>query len=103
MLKKQPTLKDMQEYVIAMEHERGFSGHSVLQNCLQLGEEMGELFKAIRKAEKMKTDAGSDTMHIDEELADILIFLCAIANRYHIDLEQAFRTKEEHNKTRTWV
>jgi hypothetical protein len=60
------------------------------------------LFKAIRKTEKMKVDAHSDTKHIDEELADIVIFLCSIANRYNIDLEQAFRKKEEYNKTRAW-
>lgn len=37
-----------------------------------------------------------------DELADLIIYLCAIANRYEIDLEQAFREKEEINKERTW-
>ncbi len=101
-LPSRPTLKDIQNYVTELEQERGFTDHTVLQRCLHLGEEVGELFKAIRKTEKMKIDAHSDTKHIDEELADIVIFLCSIANRYNIDLEQAFRKKEEHNKTRTW-
>lgn len=102
VLKNNPALKDIQSYVAELEQERGFTDNTVLQNCLQLGEEVGELFKAIRKTEKMKVDANSDTKHIDEELADIVIFLCSIANRYNIDIEQAFREKEEHNKTRTW-
>jgi len=101
-LTKNPTLTDFQKYVRELEEERGFTKNTVLQTCLQLGEEMGELFKAVRKKEKMKVDATSDTMHLDEEMADVIIFLCSLANRYDIDLEQAFRTKEEHNKTRTW-
>ena len=36
------------------------------------------------------------------DLTDILIYLCAIANRYGIDLESAFREKERRIETRTW-
>ncbi len=32
-----------------MEDKRGFTKQGVLQKCLMLGEEVGELFKAIRK------------------------------------------------------
>ena len=101
-LKKNPTLKDVQEYVYEMEIKRNFSDQSVLQKCLMLGEEVGELFKAIRKEENIKVDDKSNIGTIDEELADIIIFVCAIANRYDIDLEQAFRDKEDINKKRTW-
>jgi hypothetical protein len=34
--------------------------------------------------------------------ATLAMYLCAIANRYGSDLEQAFREKEEVNKTRVW-
>ena len=101
-LKDNPTLGDIQRYVSDMEIERGFSDETVLQNCLMLGEEVGELFKSIRKQEQMKTDAASKIGSVEEELADILIFLSAIANRYGIDLEKALREKEEVNKTRVW-
>lgn len=101
-LNTNPTLKDIQEYVIQLEEERGFAEQSVLQKCLMLGEEVGELFKAIRKQENIKIDNNSKFGTIDEELADILIFVCSIANRYEIDLEKAFRDKEEVNKTRVW-
>lgn len=101
-LKSNPTLSDIQEYVIKLEEERGFAEQSVLQKCLMLGEEVGELFKAIRKQENIKIDSNSKIGTIDEELADILIFVSSIANRYQIDLEKAFRDKEEINKTRVW-
>ncbi len=101
-LKKQPTFEDFQKYVQQLEEERGFAKEGVLQKCLLLGEEVGELFKAIRKKEKIKIDHNSKFGSIDEELADIIIHLCAIANRLDIDLEKAFRDKEEINKNRTW-
>ena len=96
------TLSNLQIYVDELERERGFEKDTILQKCLLLGEEVGELFKAIRKAEKIGIDNNSQVFSIKEELADILIYVCAIASRCNIDLEQAFRTKEEINKKRTW-
>jgi NTP pyrophosphatase (non-canonical NTP hydrolase) len=72
------------------------------QNCLLLGEEVGELFKAIRKSAKMRIDRNSKIGTVEEEIADIIIFLCSIANRLNINIEQAFRDKEEINKLRSW-
>ena len=98
-----PTLHDIQAYIREMELERGFNKTSTnIQTALQLGEEVGELFKAIRKAENMRTDANSVFTSVEEELADVLIFTIALANRYSIDLERAFRDKEEVNKERKW-
>ena len=96
------TLSNLQTYVTELEIERGFIDQTLLQKCLLMGEEMGELFKAIRKAEHISTDKNSQTFHVGEELADILIYVCAIANRCDIDLEEAFRQKEEINKKRVW-
>ena len=102
-LKPEPTLADYQQYVIELEEERGFADQTVLMKTLMLGEEMGELFKAIRKQQAIKIDhATAKVGDIDEELADMFIFLCSIANRYGIDLEEAFRKKEEINKKRKW-
>lgn len=98
-----PTLAELQRYVHALEVERGFIDQTVLMKCLMLGEETGELFKAVRKAEGIKLDHASAKIGgIDEELVDILIFVCSIANKYNIDLEEAFRRKEEINKRRVW-
>ena len=101
-LKTNPQLKDIQQYVKDLEEERGFSQEEVIKKCLLLGEEIGELFKAIRKEEKLKLDSHSKIGNIKEELADIIIYICAIANRYNIDLEDAFRNKEEQTKKRKW-
>jgi NTP pyrophosphatase (non-canonical NTP hydrolase) len=36
-------------------------------------------------------------------LADVLIYVCAIANRLGVNLEEALRRKEALNETRAWV
>jgi NTP pyrophosphatase (non-canonical NTP hydrolase) len=102
-LRANPTLRDFQEYVKKLEVERGFTRQNAIEKCLLLGEEMGELFKAVRKTMKLKTDVNANIGSVDEEIADMLIYLCSIANRFDIDIEQAFRNKEEHNKKRTWI
>jgi len=101
-LKNNPTLENFQQYVSELETERGFASQTVIDKCLLLGEEVGELFKAVRKTEGLLIDSNSSFREIGDELTDIFIYLCAIANRKGIDLETAFRAKEEKNKTRTW-
>jgi NTP pyrophosphatase (non-canonical NTP hydrolase) len=98
-----PTLKDYQAFVVALEDERGFADQGPIDKCLLLGEEVGELFKAVRKAEGLVIDQGSKIGGIGEELADILVYLCSVANRYGVDLEAAFRDKEAINKQRVWT
>ncbi|MFC1534133.1 MazG nucleotide pyrophosphohydrolase domain-containing protein [Thermodesulfobacteriota bacterium] len=102
-LKEKPTLEDFQEYVRKLEIERGFSAQSPHEKCLLLGEEIGELFKAIRKATGLNVDENSSFRDIGDELADILIYICSIANRFDISLEESFRKKEKINKQRKWI
>jgi len=101
-LTKNPTLENFQNYVAELETERGFANQTVIDKCLLLGEEVGELFKAVRKSEGLAVDSNSNFTEIGDELTDIFIYLCAIANRKGIDLEKAFREKEEKNKNRIW-
>lgn len=101
-LKDQPQLADFQNYVSELEQERGFATQTTIDKCLLLGEEVGELFKAVRKSEGLLVDSNSRFNEIGDELTDIFIYICAIANRKGIDLEEAFRAKEEKNKQRTW-
>lgn len=103
-LPERPTLHDIQTYVADMERERGFTKDALEAKCLLLAEEVGELMKCIRKSH---STLGVDTNKVYDfdpagEIADIVIVLSAIANRLDVDIEQAFRTKEEHNKQRTW-
>lgn len=97
------SLKELQLYIKDLEEIRGFSSESILDKCILLGEEVGELFKAIRKVQGIKFDSNDTRKHdIAHELSDVLLFVCAIANRYNIDLETALREKEEINKKRSW-
>ena len=100
-LKKNPQLKDFLQFIKDQENERGYST-DIFHYCLMLGEEFGELFKSIRKYEGQTIDHKSKIGSIDEELADVFIFLCAIANKYNVDLEKAFRDKWEVNANREW-
>jgi len=97
-----PILKNFQKYVSELENERGFAQQNIIDKCLLLGEEVGELFKAVRKSEGLAVDSNSNFTEIGDELTDIFIYLCAIANRKGIDLETAFLKKEEKNKLRIW-
>ncbi|HEV2412636.1 MAG TPA: hypothetical protein VGS28_02405 [Candidatus Saccharimonadales bacterium] len=104
-LKSNPTLSDIQKYVIDLEKERGFN-NSLTEDCLLLIEEVGELCKVVRKSPH--TSMGIDvnkTYEFDTggEIADVLIMLTAIANKLGVDMEAAFREKEERNKLRTWL
>jgi NTP pyrophosphatase (non-canonical NTP hydrolase) len=98
-----PELQNYQHFVQQLEIERGFDHQTVLEKCLMLGEEVGELFKAIRKRENIKIDPNSKTGDVAEELADVFLFLCSIANRYDIDLASAIKEKEGKNRLRKWV
>lgn len=86
-----------------MEVERGFSDRPLIEQCLQLGEEVGEVFKAVRKDQNIHIDPNSKVGKVGDELADVLIYVCAIANRMGIDLADALRNKEAVNETRTWA
>ncbi len=103
MIAPDAPLHRLQAYVAATEVERGFDQQSATEKCLLLGEEVGELFKAVRRAEGFGVDPLSDPLEVRHELADILNFLLAIANRYGIDLGEAFANKEQMNSQRKWV
>jgi len=101
-LKENPTLADLQEYVEAMVVERGFKGESIAQRFMLLFEESGEFAKAARKAGGIKFAADTERKEVAHEAADVLIVLLGLCNMLDIDLEQAFREKEEKNKQRVW-
>ncbi len=93
ILKKNPTLVDYQNYVRQLETERGFQNEDAVQKCLLLGEEVGEFYEAV-------TNPGKES--IDEELADMIIVLCTIANRYDINLEEQLKNNDLGGKLITF-
>lgn len=101
-LKDNPTLPDFQKYVAEMIKEREFDKETVPELFMLFLEECGELAKAARKAHGIKFDKSSETFHVADEAADVLIYLLDICNKFGIDLETALRDKEEKNKKREW-
>lgn len=103
ILKENPLLKDFQTYVAEIVEERRFQKENVSDIFMLFLEECGELAKAARKQQKhMKTDANSENFLVNEEAADVFMYLLDICNHFNVDLEQALRDKEEINKKRIW-
>jgi len=101
-LKEYPALRDFQDYVSELVKERGFEKETLPQIFMLFLEECGEMAKAARKTQGIRSDKNSEDHQIDHEAADVFIYLLAICNRCGIDLEKAFREKEEINKKRRW-
>ncbi len=100
-LKPEPTLADYQQYIRDMIVERGF--HNTIANeFMLLIEEVGEFSKAARKAAGGTLANNASEQDLAGEAADIFIVMLSLCNSLGIDLEQAFRTKEEQNKQRQW-
>ncbi len=101
-LKENPSLRDFQEYIKEMVKERGFDQETVPEVFMLFLEECGEMAKAARKTQKIKRDKSSKEFQLDHEVADVFMYLLDICNHFKIDLEKAFRDKEEVNKQRLW-
>lgn len=101
-LKQNPNLVDFQRYIGEMVKERGFN-NEVPEDIMLFMEEVGELARAVRKniGLKIATDSKA-AKEIEEELADCFMYILNLANRHDIDLEEAFRKKEEKNHQRVW-
>jgi NTP pyrophosphatase (non-canonical NTP hydrolase) len=101
-IKSDATLKDYQKYIAEMVEERGFTDETIPEIFMYLSEEVGEMAKAARQATKLHTDSNSKKFELAHEIADVFIYLVDIANHFDIDMESAFRDKEEINNKRIW-
>lgn len=97
------SLPGIQDYVARMEAERGLDKQDLPAQCLKLGEEVGELYRAVRKLQGQPQDPGGRVADVGDEAVDALILLMSIVNRCGINLEDAFRAKEARNESRVWV
>ncbi len=74
-------IKEAQEIIEKLygdrDRERG-----IWRNLVWLGEEVGELYKAVR-----------ENKGIEEEIADVFAWLLSLANVLGVDVEDAFRNK----------
>jgi NTP pyrophosphatase (non-canonical NTP hydrolase) len=99
------TIKELQEH--AKELAQRLPEITLEQRALFLVTEVGEAAREVLKL------SGAYSAHKNEhietikerlgmELYDVIWNICDLANRAGIDLEQAFATKIEINKHRTW-
>lgn len=97
------TLADLQRYIASLEARRGWDAADAERCCFLMGEEVGELFGAVRRhGAAARTDSEGATRAVAHELVDVLNYLLAIANRFHIDLHAAFVEKNALNEQRVW-
>ena len=101
-------MAEYQRYIHALEKMHGWLEVDLVHNCFLMGEEMGELFKAVRKynrlfdqGEKGPSDRAAAKENAVEEIVDVMNYLLVIANRLDIDVEQVFRDKNVKNQNRT--
>lgn len=103
VLKSNPTIKELQDHLQAVCKEKGWDKNSVTEVFLLFTEEVGELAKAVRKHTGFKGEKKPENKdNLIEEMADVLNYLLELANRFDVDLEQAYRKKHQINETRTW-
>jgi NTP pyrophosphatase (non-canonical NTP hydrolase) len=96
-------LEEYQTLVRQLVIERGFDKETVPEVFTLLVEEVGELAKAIRKANGQKVDKASKVHDLEEEAADVFWLLIDLCNRLDIDLAKAFAAKEQKNRQRKWA
>lgn len=102
-LKDDPTLKELQRYLALVCQERGWTKDSPSEKFVLFIEEVGELAKAMRKTAGLYTEqAKQRDISLEEEFADVLSYLLDLANCFQVDLEEAFRAKEQINQARVW-
>jgi NTP pyrophosphatase (non-canonical NTP hydrolase) len=102
-LPEDPTLKELQHYLAEVCQERGWTKDAPTEKFVLFVEEVGELAKAIRKSVGLYEErAKQRDMTLEEEFADVLSYLLDLANCFQVDLEEAFRAKEQVNQSRIW-
>ena len=95
-MKRPVTLKQLQKYI----KKRDYKPKKKPNYFLKLIEEVGELSEMIKKDRRLdpedeRTKAIKGTL--EEELADVLYYVVALANVHKIDLEEAFIKKQAYN------
>ena len=88
-------ITDLQNFI----RERDYKPELKEKYFMKLIEEIGELSEVIRKDKRMIENNIKNS--IEEELYDVLYYICALANCYDINLEKCHLLKSELNE-RKW-
>ncbi|MFT7520449.1 MAG: phosphoribosylanthranilate isomerase [Kiritimatiellia bacterium] len=102
------TMADYQRYIHRLEAMHGWLDVDLVRSCFLMGEEVGEVFKAVRKVDGLFIEGHPNQTEeslrqdVAHEIVDVFNYLLAIANRLDIDLQEAFITKNTENQGREW-
>ncbi|HET8690243.1 MAG TPA: MazG nucleotide pyrophosphohydrolase domain-containing protein [Candidatus Saccharimonadales bacterium] len=104
MTKPNTTLTELQKHLDETCRANGWDKRSVAECFLLFSEEIGELAHAIRKETGLKGEAkpANSKDNLRHEFADALNYLMELANRFDIDLTEAYFEKHDINRQRTW-
>ena len=92
-MKKPITLAGLQEYVA---ERKSVKDKNRRKYFLKLIEEVGELAEMINSDNRWESRKAKDIKNtMEEELADVLFYVAALANVYEVDLEASFTKKEK--------
>ena len=95
-MKKPITLEKLQKYIAKHNNTK-----SKKEYFMKVIEEVGELSEMINKDKRLDPMDGRPKAikhTIEEEIADVIYYLVALANAHDIDLEEAFIRKLEYRK-----
>lgn len=89
--------KQAEEIVNKIDNKLEFT-HDNKNTILHLTEELGEISRQILNPElkRQKADIGN----LKEEIADVILLLCKLANNNNIDIEESVKNKIEKLKQR---
>lgn len=90
-------INELQKFI----KERDYKPDLKEKYFLKLVEEVGELSEVVRKDKRMSDKDIKNS--IEEELYDVLYYVCALANCYDIDLEECHRLKAEINEKKWYA
>lgn len=95
------TLTELQQHLDQTCRENGWDKNTVAEVFLLFNEEVGELAKEIRLHTGFKGEAKPESdENLREEFADVLNYLMELANRFNVDLTDAYYDKHAKNKLR---
>jgi NTP pyrophosphatase (non-canonical NTP hydrolase) len=92
-----PTVQAFQAYYARAALRRGYEKESAQDTLLLMLEEFGELARAIRKRAALRRDSTGAITPVEQELADVFIYVVHMANVLGLDLAEAVRAKEDMN------
>ena len=103
-LPSSPTLPQLQNYMSQICKERGWDKTDTLATFLLFTEAVGELAKAIRNRRGLYIEQAKEinSQELEDEFADVFGYLLELANKFDVDLAEAFRHKEKINEARKW-